>query len=144
MFALAQWEGSQRQCMCVYMYVCVYIYIYKRNGIFFQRKLDCKGLWHKEDLLNSAQAKCDALWSFSWHTFQWCQCINTAVLARWHVTWDGILVNFCLHNIIHTYQLPTDPWEGRIWVCWRNFRTIPGSILFLCVSKQGIMNNELY
>lgn len=51
------------------------------------------------------------------------------------------MVNLCLCNIIHTYQLPSDPWEGGIWFCWRNFRTIPGSvILFVCVSKEGLMN----
>lgn len=71
----------------IYMHVCMYIK--KRSGFFLQSKLDCK------DLLNSAQMRCvcDVLVDTLCAVMPG---INTAVLARQHIMWDGIVVNFLL------------------------------------------------
>lgn len=70
----------------IYMYIHVYI-LRKRSGFFLQSKLDCK------DWLNSASVPCvskvlvDTLCAVM-------PGINTAVLARQHMMWDGIVVPF--------------------------------------------------
>lgn len=71
----------------IYMHICVYIK--KRSGFFLQSKLDLK------DLLNSVQMRC--ICEVLVDTFRALMPgINTAVLARQHMMWDGIVVNFLL------------------------------------------------
>lgn len=71
----------------IYMHICVYIK--KRSGFFLQSKLDLK------DLLNSVQMQC--ICEVLVDTFRALMPgINTAVLARQHMMWDGIVVNFLL------------------------------------------------
>lgn len=109
MFALAQLEGTEQQCILlhiseeksiflypraklkqliyfIYMHIHVYI-LRKRSRFFLQSKWDCK------NSLNSAQVPCvcevlvDTLCAVM-------PGINTAVLARQHMMWDWIVVTF--------------------------------------------------
>lgn len=79
-------RAKLKQLIC-FMYVYICAYIKKRGGFFLQSKLGCK------DSLNSAQMQyvCKVLVDTLCAVMPG---INAAVLARQHMMWDGIVVNF--------------------------------------------------
>lgn len=88
--------------------MCIYVRILKRGVDFFlQSKLGCK------DSLNFAQMQCvckvliDTICAVM-------PGINTAVLARQHMMWDGIVVSFLFMQ--YSIYL-SDAWEGGIQCC---------------------------